>query len=86
MTVPAGHEVVHLALADGRTLVASPGHPLADGRLLGTLRAGDRVDDAVVTAVDRILYDGAETFDLLASGPTGSYAIDGIWLDSTLRR
>ena len=42
--VPLGHEVVRLVLADGRTVLASPGHPTFDGRTVGSLRAGDRFD------------------------------------------
>ncbi|HEX4897320.1 MAG TPA: Hint domain-containing protein, partial [Candidatus Limnocylindrales bacterium] len=34
-SAPAGHHVIRLVLADGRTVTASPGHPLADGRPLG---------------------------------------------------
>src|SRR5207253_17693 len=36
---PVGHLMVHLALADGRTLEASPGHPTSDGRHVGALEA-----------------------------------------------
>ena len=42
-TAPTGHHVVHLVLADGRSVTASPGHPLADGRPLGEIRKGDGV-------------------------------------------
>jgi hypothetical protein len=83
-SVPAGHEVVRLVLADGRSIVASAGHPLADGRRLGALRPGDAVNGAVVVSTLRERYAGAMTFDLLIGGPTGVYAIDGVWLASTL--
>ena len=82
---PVNHRVVHLTLADGRTVTASPGHPLADGRLLGDLRVGDAVDGSVVASAVSIAYDGARTFDLVVSGPTGTYLVDGIPLGSTLR-
>jgi hypothetical protein len=82
---PAGHQVVHLALDDGRTVTASPGHPLADGRVLGELRVGDVVDGSRVVAADLIPYTGAETFDLVTSGPTGRYLAGGIPLGSTIR-
>jgi hypothetical protein len=82
---PAGHRVVRLALADGRAVTASPGHPLADGRRLGDLRAGDAVDGSVVVSADLVAYDGTRTFDLVVSGPTGIYLVDGIPLGSTLR-
>lgn len=82
---PVNHHVVHLVLADGRTVTASPGHPLADGRRLGALKAGDVVDGTAVVTADLVPYSGGETFDLLVSGPTGSYLVDGIPLGSTLR-
>ena len=82
---PAGHRVVRLVLADGRELTASPGHPLADGRPLGELRAGDVLDGSVVVAAERVAYSGARTYDLAVSGPSGLYLVDGIPLGSTLR-
>jgi Hint domain len=85
MAAPAGHTVVHLVLGDGRELYASPGHPLADGRLLGSIAPGDTVDDAIVTGAERVPYGGETTFDLLPAGPTGTYWADGIPLASTLR-
>ncbi len=84
--VPAGHEVVRLVLVDGRTVLASPGHPLPDGRPLAVLRAGDPYDGSVVNSADRIAYDGGRTFDLLPSGGTGVYWANGIELGSTLFR
>ncbi len=82
--VAASHRVVRLVLGDGRVLRASPGHPLADGRLLATIRAGDAVDGATVVTATLEAYDGGSTFDLLPSGPTGAYWADGIALGSTL--
>jgi hypothetical protein len=82
--VPASHEVVRLVLDDGRVLHASPGHPLADGRRLGTLQTGDRVDGATVISATLERYDGGSTFDLLPGGPTGIYFADGVPLGSTL--
>lgn len=82
---PAGHQVVGLRLEDGRTVTASPGHPLPDGRLVGDLRIGDAVDGSRVAAADLIPYAGDDTYDLVASGPTGVYFAGGIPLGSTLR-
>jgi len=82
--VPATHQVVHLALDDGRTLSASPGHPLPDGRRLGDLRPGDQVDGARVLRANLVSYAEPRTFDLLPSGATGAYWADGIPLASTL--
>lgn len=83
--VPATHEVVRLVLDDGRIVRASPGHPLADGRLLAAIRPGDGVDGSTVATVSREPYAGGATLDLLPSGPTGVYWADGIALGSTLR-
>ena len=84
--VPPGHQVVSLRLADGRRVTASPGHPLADGRRLGDVRAGDVVDGSQVLMASLIMYSGAETMDLVASGATGGYYAGGIPLGSTLSR
>lgn len=83
--VPVDHHVVRLVLADGRTATASPGHPLADGRRFGDLRPGDIVDGSPVRSAALIPYLDGRTYDLVASGPTGIYLVDGIQLGSTLR-
>ena len=82
--VPLGHEVVHLVLTDGRSLLASPGHPTVDGRQVGRLRPGDRYAGSVVERATLVPYAAPQTFDLLPSGPTGVYFADGIPLLSTL--
>ncbi len=81
---PTGHQVVHLALGDGRAVDVSPGHPLADGRPVGDLLPGARVDGSVVVGAEPRPYDGADTWDLLPAGPTHRYWADGILLGSTL--
>lgn len=83
--VPATHRMVHLVLADGRILDVSPGHPLADGRSVGDLRAGDLVDGSQVDSTSLVAYDGGFTFDLLPDSATGTYWANGILLGSTLR-
>jgi hypothetical protein len=82
---PAGHVVIHLTLADGRSVTASPGHPLADGRQLGTLALGDMVDGSPIVGLETLPYGGGATFDLVASGATGWYYVDGVPLGTTLR-
>jgi hypothetical protein len=82
--VPAGHLMVHLVLADGRDLLASPGHRTADGRPLGALAVGDSLDHSTVTLWELVPYAGDRTYDLLPAGPTGTYLADGIPLASTL--
>ena len=83
--VSAAHEVVRLALADGRVVFVSPGHPTADGRLVGQLRAGEVLDEATVLSAELIGYSGGFTFDVLPAGATGAYWANGVLLGSTLR-
>jgi hypothetical protein len=84
MQAPLGHKVVRVTLADGRTVVASPGHPTADGRAIGALEPGDQLDGSLVVAAILVDYAGGDTFDLLPSGPTGTYFVNGVLLGSTL--
>src|SRR6266446_5034334 len=84
MEVPSGHLMVHLRLADGRELLASPGHRTSDGRPLGTLARGDKVDGSIVTTSELVPYAGERTYDVLPAGATGSYWANGILLASTL--
>ena len=81
---PAGHHVIRMTLADGRTVSASPGHPLADGRTLESLAIGDDVAGSAVVALESVRYEGGETFDLVVSGDTGMYFAGGIPLASTI--
>jgi hypothetical protein len=81
---PAGHVVIRVTLADGRSVIASPGHPLADGRQLGALALGDVVDGSLIVGLETLPYGGGETFDLVASGATGGYYADGVPLGTTL--
>lgn len=83
-TAPPDHRVVRMTLADGRTVTASPGHPLADGRTLGSLAIGDTVDGSAIVALEVVPYGGGQTFDIVASGETGAYFSSGIALGSTL--
>jgi hypothetical protein len=82
--VPTGHLMVHVRLADGRELLASPGHRTADERPLGSLAVGDELAGSKVTLWELVPYDGARTYDLLPAGPTGMYWANGILLSSTL--
>jgi hypothetical protein len=82
--VPSGHLMVHMVLADGRELLASPGHRTADGRPVGTLAVGDRIDGSAVKLWELVPYAGDRTYDLLPAGPTATYWADGIPLASTL--
>jgi hypothetical protein len=83
MQAPLGHEVVRLALADGRTVMVSPRHPTADGRTVGELQPGAPYDGSTVVSTSLVAYAG-RTWDLLPSGPTGTYFANGVLLGSTL--
>ena len=86
MTAPNNHEVVRLSLDDGRDVTASPGHPLADGRAVGTIVVGDAVDGARVRLVEHLPYANGTTYDVLPSGRTGTYWANGVALASTIAR
>jgi Hint domain len=81
----ADGEVLRVTLADGRTVVVSPRHPTAGGRPIGDLLPGDPLSGSTVESITPIAYRGF-TYDLLPSGPTGTYFADGVLLGSTLRR
>jgi hypothetical protein len=83
MQAPRGHVVLRITLADGRSVTASPGHPTADGRRLGGLRVGDRLDGGLIEAILPLAYNGF-TYDLLPAGPTRAYWANGILIGSTL--
>ncbi len=80
---PSSFELLRITLADGRTVTASPGHPAADGRLLGELKTGDRLDGSLIASIETVAYQG-RTYDILPAGATGLYWANGILLASTL--
>jgi len=80
---PFGHRVIRVVLADGRAVVASPGHPTSDGRRIGALNPGDLLDGSRVVTIDVLPYSG-DTWDLLPRSSTGTYWADGVLLGSTL--
>ena len=82
--VPPEHRMVRLRLADGRSLLLSPGHPTADGRRAGELARGDTLDGARVVSARRVAPRDSATYDILPAGPTGIYWANGIALKSTL--
>ena len=84
MPVPPGHLMVHLRLADGRELLASPRHQSADGRPIGSLKIGDSLDGSTVTLWELVPYAGERTYDILPAGATGRYWANGILVASTL--
>ena len=85
VAVPAWHEMRRIRLDDGRELLASPGHPTADGRALAALQVGAVLDGARVSSVAREQYASGATYDILPAGSTGLYWANGILLGSTLK-
>jgi hypothetical protein len=83
--VPPTHRVVHLLLADSRAVDVSAGHPTSDGRNIGDIVAGESYDGAMVISVERVVYAGGATFDVLPAGTTGLYWANNVLLGSTLR-
>lgn len=82
--VPSGHEMVDLLLDDGRELIASPGHPTLDGRVIGNLSVGGSLGGRRIVSTKRIHYTEGYTYDILPAGETGAYWADGILVASTL--
>jgi hypothetical protein len=82
--VPRSFQIIRLMLEDGRSVMASPGHPGVEGKTLAEYRPGDLLDGAVVTSVEYIVYGESATYDILPSGATGWYWANGILLKSTL--
>jgi len=82
--VPLMFRVVRLTLDDGRFVTASPGHPTSEWRPLGDYLPGDSLDRGRVIRIERLIYEGGSTFDLLPAGGSGLYWANGILLGSTL--
>jgi hypothetical protein len=80
-----GHHVVRVETDDGVSILMSEGHPTADGRVFGTLRAGDRLDGRRLRVVERVAYPHDATWDILPDSDTGTYVAAGTLLGSTLR-
>jgi hypothetical protein len=79
------HHVVRVVLAGGAVLEVSPGHPTADGRTFGDLRAGEFLDQQTIESVALIPYTHAFTYDILPASDTGTYVAGGALIGSTLR-
>jgi hypothetical protein len=84
--VTSTHRMVELRLAHGVTLLVSPSHPTADGRVFGDLAAGDRLDGVAVVGARTVGYDQPFTYDILPASDTGAYFAGGVLIGSTLAR
>jgi hypothetical protein len=78
------HYAVRLTLDNGAVLEISPGHPLPDGRTIGELLPGSRIDQARVVHAERVAYEYSHTYDILPASDTGSYIAGGVLIGSTL--
>ena len=78
------HEVVRVELANGRMLSISAGHPTADGRTFGDLRAGGRLDGIRIVSASVVPYPFAHTYDILPGSSSGAYYAGGALVGSTL--
>jgi hypothetical protein len=85
-TPVSDHRVVRVELESGRVLEISPGHPTADGRTFGDLRAGDRLDGTRVLSAELVPYTHGFTYDILPASDTATYVADGALIGSTLAR
>lgn len=85
-TTAINHHIIHLILADNRTLNVSALHPTADGRTVGDLKTGDMYDGSVVRSAVLQPYKGSATYDILPAGETGYYWANSILMGSTFKR
>ena len=79
-----GHVVRRVVLATGAVLEISAPHPTADGRLFGSLRAGDSLDGIAIAEAATIAYAHDYTYDILPDSDTGAYFAGGALIGSTL--
>lgn len=84
-TKVGAHRVMRVTLADGAILEVSAGHPTADGRTFGELRAGGLLDSQhPVASVESVPYRYDATYDILPASSTGTYFAAGALIGSTL--
>ncbi len=85
-TPVTSHHVIEVVLREGPTLRISAGHPTADGRLFGQLRAGDWMGGREVASAKVVPYEYDATYDVLPDSDTGTYFAGGALIGSTLAR
>jgi hypothetical protein len=79
------HHIVQVTMVDGAVIEMSEGHPTADGRTFGQLRAGDLLDGAPILSTGIIPYRFSHTYDILPDSETRTYVASGRLVGSTLR-
>lgn len=76
---------MRIMLANGAVLEVSPGHPTADGRIFGDLKAGSHLDSQhEIVSAELVPYQHDATYDVLPSSSTGTYFAAGALIGSTL--
>ena len=78
------HLVMRIALETGRVLSISAEHPLADGRLVRDLRAGDLLHGVGVLSAELVPYEFDSTYDIYPDSDSGTYFAAGALMGSTL--
>jgi hypothetical protein len=69
----------------GETLEISAGHPTANGRTFGSLKAGERMDALhTVASIATVPYLHDATYDILPASSSGTYFAAGVEIGSTL--
>ncbi|MEP6652989.1 MAG: hypothetical protein ABJA82_06495 [Myxococcales bacterium] len=76
---------MEVTLVDGSVLEMSSGHPTADGRTFGQLKAGDVLDGTQIISSRLIPYRFSRTYDILPASETGTYIASGRLVGSTLK-
>jgi hypothetical protein len=85
LPVTSAHTVTRVTLAGGGLLEISAGHPTADGRSFGDLRAGDLLGGVEIeTLVRAAPYAHPFTHDILPDSSSGTYFAGGALIGSTL--
>ncbi len=80
------HSFTTLVLADGRTLVASGRHPLADGTMIAAAEVGKVVDGSTIVEIRVEATDADSTFDVRPATASGTYWVSGVLVGSTIPR
>jgi hypothetical protein len=85
-TTVRAHNVMRVELEGGAVLEISPGHPTADGRPFGQLRAGSLLDEQHRVVRSRLIpFAHNATYDILPGSSTGTYFAAGALVGSTLK-
>ena len=78
------HSFYTLEMEDGRVLIASGRHPLANGELIAAARVGTVVDGAAIVQIRVEATDATNTFDVRPATERGTYWVSGVLVGSTI--